>query len=145
MLLPGGRDISQPCLAHQLSLCAPGLYEESLLQHRDHVSKRNKFVGPTQTRICRYSLCEIVGFEPVEHAGNRSHRSYEYAHALCVKTWIQTCGMAFMTKTCSYWKWIRTTCPHLPWAKGDMVQKTWFSSHKDLSPRRCTDVEKPWY
>lgn len=46
LLLPGGGDISQPRLAHQLSLRSPSLYEESLLQHWDHVSKRNKFVGP---------------------------------------------------------------------------------------------------
>lgn len=54
MLLPGGRDVSQSRLADQLSLCSPSLYEESLLQHWDHVSKRNKFVGT----IHRCSLCE---------------------------------------------------------------------------------------
>lgn len=42
VLLPGGRDVSQPCLSHQLPLCSPSLYEESLLQHWDHVSKRNQ-------------------------------------------------------------------------------------------------------
>ena len=46
VLLPGGGDISQPCITDQLSLRSPSLYEESLLQHWDHVSKRNKFVGP---------------------------------------------------------------------------------------------------
>ncbi len=66
MLLPGGGDVSQPCFTDQLSLRSPGLYEESLLQHWDHVSKRDKFVGAI-------------------------HR-LGYTDIHCVRGWIWTCG-----------------------------------------------------
>lgn len=140
MLLPGGRDVSQPCLAHQLSLCSPGLYEESVLQHWDHVSQRNKFVGPnTLTRVHRYSSCErldlnLQNMQEVDH----------------MDLWICKCIMCenldwplWITETRSHHRWKRTTCPHLPWA-----QEIWFKglkeqqrclSHLDPSPRRCLD------
>lgn len=70
MLLPGSGDISKPCLAHQLSLCSPGLNEESLLQHWDHVSKRNQFVGPMR----RQGYADIYY---VRGCGNRSPRSLD--------------------------------------------------------------------
>lgn len=83
MLLPGGGDISQPCLIDQLSLSSPGLYEESLVQHWDHVSKRNKFVGPIHRLGCT-DIYYVRGWnEPVEHAGNRITRIFGYANALC--------------------------------------------------------------
>lgn len=65
MLLPGGGNVSQPRLSDQLSLRSPRLYEENLVQHWNHVSKRNKFVGlRTQTRICRCSLCQRLDLNP---------------------------------------------------------------------------------
>lgn len=57
VLLPGGRDVPQPCLSHQLPLCSPSLYEESLLQHRDHVSKRNQLVDLMHWLGCALTYC----------------------------------------------------------------------------------------
>lgn len=84
MLLPGGRDISQPRLAHQLSLCSASLYEESLLQHRDHVSKRNKFVIPVHRLGCAHILfCEELNLN--------LWNTQETDHKVL---WIQTCANA---------------------------------------------------
>lgn len=57
VLLPGGRDVLQSCLSHQLPLCSPSLYEESLLQHRDHVSKRNQLVDLMHWLGCALTYC----------------------------------------------------------------------------------------
>lgn len=57
VLLPGGRDVPQPCLSHQLPLCSPSLYEESFLQHRDHVSKRNQLVDLMHWLGCALTYC----------------------------------------------------------------------------------------
>lgn len=81
MLLPGSGDISKPCLAHQLSLCSPGLNEESLLQHWDHVSKRNQFVGPMHRQ--RYADIYYV-----RGCGNRSPRSLDSGMASIAETFI---------------------------------------------------------
>lgn len=76
MLLPGGGHIPQSRLTDQLSLRSSGLYEESLLQYWDHVSKRNKFVEPIHRpgytvnyyvsdwilNLCRKPITQIFGY-----------------------------------------------------------------------------------
>ena len=99
VLLPGGGDISQPCITDQLSLCSPSLYEESLLQHRDHVSKRNKSVGPiTQTRRHEYSWCERLDLN-LQSTQDINHTDLWICQCIMWKLGSQTCGMACMKET----------------------------------------------
>lgn len=117
VLLPGGRDVSQPCFSHQLALCSPSLYEESLLQHWDHVSKRNKFVGSrAQTWICTFSLCERLNLKLWNKLGTN-----------LTNLWIQTSGVAYITKTCSHNEQKIKITPHISWAK-----EVWFKELEEL-------------
>lgn len=121
MLLPGGRDISQPRLAHQLSLCSASLYEESLLQHRDHVSKRNKFVIPVHRLGCAHSLyVRSWIWTCATHTGNRSQSSVDSDLCQC-----QTPG-----KICSHRRSEKKNIPRSYLSKGDAAQKTLGTANK---------------
>lgn len=118
MLLPGGRDIPQPCLTDELSICSSGLYEESLLQHWDHVSKRNKFVEPTHGLdssdvhymidyiwthgTCRKPIIQIFG----------------YANALCKN--LRSCRTTYTTEA---WKSLSSGINMLSSFLRDVVQR----------------------
>lgn len=105
MLLPGSGDISKPCLAHQLSLSSPGLNEESLLQHWDHVSKRNQFVG-SMHRLGYADTYYVRG------CGNRSHRSLDSGLWHGLHQWN------------FHHRWERRRCPHLSWAREIWFKRT---------------------
>lgn len=130
VLLPGGGDIPQPRLADQLSLRSSCLYEESLLQYWDHVSKRNKFVEPT--RRPGYTVNYYVSDWIWTCAGNQLHRSLDMQMHYFKKTkkkphlWFRPVGRPVWMELRKdfHQKWKRTTCPRLPPSKGDTVQKT---------------------
>lgn len=113
VLLPGGGDISQPCITDQLSLRSPSLYEESLLQHRDHVSKRNKFVGPIH-RQGDMNIHDVKGW--IWTCGTCRTlitRIYGYANALCENFESELWDGLYEgnIKKASRQRWKRTTCP----------------------------------
>lgn len=137
VLLPGGGDISQSCLADQLSLRSPGLYEESLLQHWDHVSKRNKFVGPIH-RQGYTDIHYVMGW--IWTCGTcRSHRSLGMQMNYVWKAGFRPVGWPMWMKLPLI---IGKKEHHVLWAREmfeRLEEQQLCSSHMDPSPRRCTD------
>lgn len=104
LLLPGGRDVPQPRFSHQLPLRPPGLHEESLLQHRHHVSKRNKFVESHTNQFAQVSVMWATGLT--------------WTRGTCRKQNFGICKCIIKTRLFSLGKKKRTTCVTSPRRSG---------------------------